>query len=466
MRGATSLVYFALLRRAALGMATSGAASGALLCASIARADATTASASMVRDVRVRATDGIPDGAEIEIVGTTALTYSARVAEGGRHIVIDLGGTDVAGAPTAITTPIGVVGGVLTQSFDVNGARMTRLTVSLQRAAVYRVVPDGATLRVIVTPTVAKGAPAQGAAAVPAAAIAVAPAAAEATASVRDVRFERVASSARDCAPNGCDRVVVELDRVPAYSLKTTPGGRPRLELRATKLPEPLARTLDVLAYDGALRSVAAAYDIASGSTTIDLDRTSDVPGIVVVEGSTLTWSFPLTKSAPPSPISRVPRVPVHVDGRAVGTDGGPVRRVVTVAREEPLKDLPRIETSIHDEDPKVETAGGGAAGFASASQGAAGLGMSPADVLAQQRYTGRTSRTRTFTTCCASWPTRGTSTSSRATTWAARSRSACATCRGIRCSTSCSRPRAWAWSVRETSSAWRRWRSCRRNVS
>ncbi len=52
----------------------------------------------------------------------------------------------------------------------------------------------------------------------------------------------------------------------------------------------------------------------------------------------------------------------------------------MTVAREMEPKDLPRIETSIHDGDPVVETSGGGAAGFAS----------SAGNVLAQTRYNGR----------------------------------------------------------------------------
>jgi type IV pilus assembly protein PilQ len=80
----------------------------------------------------------------------------------------------------------------------------------------------------------------------------------------------------------------------------------------------------------------------------------------------------------------------LHLDGRAAGGDGGAVRHVVTVAREEKAAAVPRIDTSIHDEDPVVETAGGGAAGFASGPPGATNL-VSPTDnVLAQQRYNGR----------------------------------------------------------------------------
>lgn len=379
MRGAKSLFYVALLsarprlcagvastwRRGAAALMACGAASGVLLSGSAALADGTS---NRVREVLVRAADGVAGETEIEIVGTDIPIYNVRVADAGRRLLIDLSNTDAGGAPNAITRAVGVVGGVLTQSFETSAGRMTRVTVSLERTASYRMVPDGSTLRVILTPTAA-GAPA----APPAAAKVTQPSPA---AAVREVRFERAQASGSVCAPNGCDRVIIELDGVPAYSLATAPSGHLRLELRATQLPEALEHTLDVAAYGGALRSITASHDAASGSTLLDLDRNGDAPGTVAVDGPKLTWSFPVPGSgAQPSPIA-----PLRIDGRQVGKDGGPVRRVVTVAREPAMKDLPRIDTSIHDEDPTVETTGGGAAGFAA----------SAGDVLAQQRYTGR----------------------------------------------------------------------------
>jgi type IV pilus assembly protein PilQ len=359
MRGAKSFLSIALLM------------GGVLPCESAAWADGV---GNHVRDVRVRASDAVSSGAEIEIVGTSALTYNVRTADAGRRLLIDLSNTDSAGAPAAITSPVGVVGGVLTQSFDTGAGRMTRLTVSLQRAASYRIVPEGSTLRVVLTPSVAPGTPDPAPGVLGHAAGDVTPV--HPTASVREVRFERVQSKTPDCMPNGCDRVVIDLDTVAAYSLGVTPSGHPRLELRATRLPDTLARTLDVAAYGGALKSITASQDIASGSTLLDLDRASDAPGTVSVDGAKLTWSFPVPKSgAQPSPIG-----PLRIDGRLIGRDGGPVRRTVTVAREEGPKDLQRIDTSIHDGEPVIDTAGGGVAGFAA----------SAADVLAQQRYTGR----------------------------------------------------------------------------
>ncbi|HEY8038281.1 MAG TPA: type IV pilus secretin PilQ [Polyangiaceae bacterium] len=365
-------MYAALLRRGAAALAATGAVSSVLLCESVASADAV---ANHVRDVRVQASADVPGGVEIEIVGTGGPTYNVRVADGGRRILVDLADSDVAGAPAAITTPVGVVGGVLTQGYDTGVGHMTRLTISLQRGASYRVVPQGTSLKVILTPTGATLPGEKPAAAAAAGAAAATPAAP--TALVRDVRFERAPATAPGCAPNGCDRVVVDMGSMPAYSLSTSPSGRLRLDLRATGLPETLARTLDVSAFQGALKSITASHDATSGTTTLELDRASDAPGTVSVEGANLVWSFPVPRaSAQPSPIAQL-----HIDGRAVGKDGGAVRHVITVAREASPRDLPRIETSIHDEDPpQVETAGGGAAGFASG----------PGNVLAQGRYNGR----------------------------------------------------------------------------
>ena len=364
MRGAKSLVYAALLRRGAAALAATAAATSVVSIASVAHADV---AANHVRDVRVRATDA--GGAEIEIVGTGAPSYNVRVADGGRRLLVDLTDSDVAGAPAAITTPVGVVGGVLTQGYGTAAGSMTRLSVSLQRTATYRVVPQGTSLRVILTPS---GPAVPGSGPPPAAQAANTPA--PPTALVRDVRFERAPATVSGCAPYGCDRVLVDLGSIPAYSLSTSSTGRAQLQLKATALPETLARTLDVTAFQGSLKSITASHDAASGNTVLELDRQSDVSGTISVEGGLLVWSFPV-----PKPVNAPPRVAqLHIDGRAVGKDGGSVRHVVTVAREPEPKGLPRIETSIHDEDPvAVETSGGGAAGFASTAGG---------NVLAQQR--------------------------------------------------------------------------------
>jgi type IV pilus assembly protein PilQ len=398
MRGAKSLVYAVLLRRGAAALSAATVATSVVLVQSAAAADTVT---NHVRDVRLQADDTNSGAVQIEVMGSGAPAYSVRVADGGRRLLVDLSDSDVVGAPAAITTPAGIVGGILTQSYPTSTGSMTRLTVTLQREANYRVVPDGTTLRLLLTPAGAaapsplKAAGAGAAAPMTTAAmpstsarpaVAVTPAvpvvqppvtpSPEMVAAVKDIRFERTPTGATTCGGSGCDRVIVDLGSIPGYSLAPSGSGRLRLELRSTALPEGLARTLDVSAYRGSLKSITATQDAEAHSTVIDIDGSADSPGTLSVEGGTLVWTFPVPRSNLPGP----PIARVHIDGKAVGRDGGAVRQVVTVAREPALDDQPRIETSIHDEDPKIETTGGEAAGFASGDAG----------VLAQQRYNGR----------------------------------------------------------------------------
>ena len=294
MRGAKSLMY-AVLAGVAVGL--SGGA---------AYADA---AANHVRDVRVHAADGVPGGTEIEIVGTGAPNYNVRVADGGRRLLVDLADSDVAGAPAAITTPVGVVGGVLTQGYDTNVGHMTRLAIALTKGASYRIVPQGTTLRVVLSPSD----PSKGATvAADVGPAPLVPTPTTPTALVRDVRFDRTGPGFPGCAPHGCDRVLVDLGSMPPYSLSPGQEGGLRLTLKQTALPETLARTLDVTRYEGELRTITASFDKATGATYIDLARKSDAPGTLSVDGGALIWSFPVAKATrQPPPVAQV-----HIDGR------------------------------------------------------------------------------------------------------------------------------------------------------
>jgi type IV pilus assembly protein PilQ len=310
-----------------------------------------------VRDVKVRAAE-VPGGAEIEVFGTTAPTFNARVAEGGKRLLVDLMSADVAGAPEAITTGSGVVGGVLTQSFKTDGGSLTRLSISLTKSATYRVRAEGTTLRITLLPAEKTGpaeAPAEpvkgGAPALDAtrAAKSDPPKPAAAPAKIDDVTFERVPPTPSSPAK---DRVVVSLSAIPSYALSTTPTGRLRLELKDAKLPESLARTLDVAAYKGNVKSVASFFDGTTGLTIVEIERAAaaqNAAGNVHVEGKKLLWTFDVPKGAP------------------LGARARP--KTVTVAREPVGESGPKIETSIRPDDGeiKIETAGGAEAGFTSA---------------------------------------------------------------------------------------------------
>jgi type IV pilus assembly protein PilQ len=301
------------------------------------------ASVNHVRDVKVRATN--PQGAtEIEVVGTSSPVFNMRVEAGGKRLVVDIEGADVAGAKEAITSAVGVVGGIMTQSFKTATGSMTRLTVSLNQPASYRVRPDQTSLKVQLAPATVTAA-------------ATGPDLANGEGrgqELVDLRYERsnapcgATGSAVKPEGAGCDRVVIATTDVPAYSLSTSPSGRMRLELKKTQLGKSQAKTLDVSQGNGQIKSVTTSYDEKAESTFVEIDR--DAPsgsgqGTVAVEGKTIVWSF---------------------DGSAQKNAPKPgVRKSVTVAREQDGGGGPKVETSILGGDVKVEVeTGSEAAGF------------------------------------------------------------------------------------------------------
>jgi type IV pilus assembly protein PilQ len=332
----------------------------ALLAGATGHADV---SPNHVREVKVHAAEGVPGGTEIEVMGSASPTYSARVEDGGKRLLVDLSNSDLTGNADPVTQPVGVVGGLLTQAFKTDAGMMARLVISLGKHVSYRLHPDGATLHITLAPTDGPTAPANLPAAAPDAKPKPAPEAdgaphaAGVSAQIQEVRFERAPVGDARCG-NGCDRVVVVLTAVPSYALAQTDGGHVRLELKNTSVVDSAARTFDVTSYHGALRTVATFHDGTTDTAVLEIDRAGDEQGTVVIEGPKLIWSFDLPHSRISSPIRKPDAV----------------RKVVTVARDDPPADVPKVETSIHggEDGAQVKTTGGGEAGFTSSLSGQA----------------------------------------------------------------------------------------------
>jgi type IV pilus assembly protein PilQ len=310
------------------------AAHAVVLSATLAFADAE----NHVKDVKVRPIEAVAGATEIEVVGTTSPTYTARVENGGKKLIVDLANADLAGVKDALTSAVGVVSGVVTQAFKTDAGPMTRLTISLGKNATYRVRADGTSLKLILVP---------GAATVPATGPSPADTPVETAppqTMLSDVRFERAAAS----CTSACDRVIITTSAVPAYSLSTTAYGRVRLELKKTKLADAgMAKTLDITQYKGLLRSITASFDEKNETTTIEIDRDGMSNGMIAVDGNNIVWSF-----ESPSKIGSPAAKPA-------------ARKTVTVAREPNQNVGPKIETSITGEEPKIEVVSGSeAAGF------------------------------------------------------------------------------------------------------
>src|SRR6185312_11498583 len=176
--------------------------------------------------------------AEVRIVTTGTPQFTARVADAGRRLIVDLDGADVAGAPGAITRGNAIVGGVMTQAVQQSGQPLTRVVVNLARPAEYRISAEPGALRVSLV-AAEKTAPMGQKPAVPAR-----PAAPIA---VGDVHFDHQV---------GADRVVLHLSGRAEYS-ESVEGGRSVIELRGVRLPDNLQRKLDTSAFGGPVRAVS-----------------------------------------------------------------------------------------------------------------------------------------------------------------------------------------------------------------
>ena len=296
-----------------------------------------------VRDLAARALESTAGpGTELVLRGTKAPAFSVRVEAAGKRLVVDVANADLTGAGEPITSPVGLVGGALTQTFKTSAGTMTRLTVNLLKPASYRVFADGNDLRVQLAPAAqtAPGAPS----------LFPAPAAPQAVATpeLADVRFER-----RKVGKGQTDRVIIQASDVPSYQLAAGHDGRLRLTMKNVRVPANVARALELGAFGGPVRKVSTSFDASSNSAVIELERAGDDQGVLSVEGKQIVWSFDAAPAA-------------HAKGPARDTS-----KTVTVARERPVAEGPRVETSIRPAEPghegvDAEVSGGGEAGFTS----------------------------------------------------------------------------------------------------
>ncbi len=293
---------------------------GAALAAGAAERDARADAALHVSDVKVAMPAEGVAGVMIAVTGSPQ--YTARISDGGRRLIIDLEGADVAGAPGAITRGNAIVGGVMTQAVLQNGQPITRVVVTLVHQAEYHITAEAGGLRVSLaaaektapmTPRSALSgklgkldkAPSEGAA-------------------VANVRFDHQA---------GVDRVIIECSSRVEYT-ESVEGGHATVDLRDVRLPDNLQRKLDTGAFGGPVRSVST-YRRKSDEkhVIVEVEKNAEAGSSVTREGNDIVISFGKGK------------LPTTVSG--VGSDGGVARRTHTVAREEDFSaGAPRIETT------------------------------------------------------------------------------------------------------------------------
>ncbi|HVU05649.1 MAG TPA: type IV pilus secretin PilQ [Polyangiaceae bacterium] len=272
--------------------------------------------------------------AEVVVQFTDVPTYTARLDSGNRRLVVDVIDADVMGAKSALTDRVGVVGGVLTQAFSSNGAKTTRVLVTLLEDARYSVSVRDKSLVVSLRP----GEPGIDDLAAPEKK--VAKPADDGTPRVSDVKFEH---------HDDRDDVVVELAGSPKILDVKSEDDRFRLVLENTDLPAALERKLDVAAFAGLLGSVSTFADPAKHTVTLEAEAAAKVESRVLRHGRTLTWTFFKPGS-----------LPTTMTG--VAQDGGVARKARTLHVDDSIKDIPAVTTNFHGAGAKrgvVETRSG-----------------------------------------------------------------------------------------------------------
>jgi len=268
-------------------------------------------------------------------------TYSARLDKQKNRLVIDVPRAVLEDVPGALTDHVGVVGGVMMQSFVVAGGHTTRLLVTLLEEAAYTVAVEGTSLVVRLAPK-REGLSATTPIAAPVAKVAKS----NALARVRDVRFEHGSDE---------DRVVIELGEDAVFREPSQSHGHARLVLETAQLPQELVRELDVSAFGGGVSAVSS-YPSPSEPNVVVLeaDVREGISSQVRRRGSSLVWTFLDPSKQAPSQ-------------SGVARDGGIARRTRTVSVEEAVQGVPRVYDGYSPADDVSEKslAPADAAGFA-----------------------------------------------------------------------------------------------------
>src|SRR5258705_9171698 len=96
--------------------------------------------------------EGQAGAAKLRMTFSQPPTFTARLERGSTRLVVDVPSSSLQNIPSALLDKVGVVGGVMVQSFAANGARTTRLLLTLLEASHFSVAIDGNDLVVAVAP--------------------------------------------------------------------------------------------------------------------------------------------------------------------------------------------------------------------------------------------------------------------------------------------------------------------------
>ncbi len=261
-----------------------------------------------------------PGSAEVTVSTSATPTFSARVTNGGTRLLVDITDADVAGAEAAIVQGNDVVSGVLTQSYESAGQRVTRVLVQLAKPSEYEIRTSATGLTISLAAAAAtkpKDVPRGAAAAKTAATTAVDP-------KISDVRFEH---------DKGNDRISIDLAGAPTFAELPSEPGKSFIEISGAALSDALQKKLDTAAFGGPVTSVSV-YRRKSDATkvVIEVERPDGTKSSVARQEGTLVYTFAAAGAA----------LPVAKPEAPATRPEGPKSR--TIAVEEEMTGIPRVE--------------------------------------------------------------------------------------------------------------------------
>ncbi|HEY6080827.1 MAG TPA: type IV pilus secretin PilQ [Polyangiaceae bacterium] len=276
--------------------------------------------------------------ARLRVSFSEAPTFTARMERAGTRLIVDVPSASAKGVPSALLDKVGVVGGVMVQSFAAGGGETTRLLLTLLETSHFAVSVDGTDLVIAVAPGkdgVVEAIPRR-------AAIEKAPDLEPCK--VTDVRFHHAENH---------DEVVITLSQPGAYKEASRGNGRRTLTLGCSRLSDELSRTLDVSAFGGRVTSVSTYSRAADeAGVVVDVDTKDQADTRVSRRGSNLVWTF----------VAKGAREPSTVTG--VGLDGGTARKTRTVYVEEGVTGVQDVVSGFVPEAVETRSDGSQAGAF------------------------------------------------------------------------------------------------------
>ena len=256
--------------------------------------------------------------AEVTVSFDRKPTFSARVTNNGYRLIVDIPNAKLADGPSTIVKRVGLVSGVMAQTFgQKKGGRQTlRLLLTLAEPAEHAIRVQGDTMHIVLSPKGTETKPVK---------LGNPSARGGVLSRIEDVRYERSES---------IEQVFIDLTGDSSFKTLPASANTSRLLVSSTLLPEGLERTIDVSSLGGKLTAVSTYRSPTHpDSVIVDVDRAIGVAGHVERRGTTLVWSFAAPGALPSS-------------ATGIGADGGIARRVHTIYVEPTLDGIQDVGTN------------------------------------------------------------------------------------------------------------------------